>query len=263
MCTFVALNFTVMGCRKLNYCVFEKSVQWETPLGKKVVQMWLSVDPLFSKYPGWSPYNYALCSPIRLIDPNGMEVMEPEDPPTMKVIETRPAVVTAPKPEQQPTPQKEPGFFGKIWNKITNFLSSNKKEKKPTHSEGRGGAMLTTNKEGSNPQGPGQTTDVDVPMTNVDVLGDALRVPGASGNPVVDGIQMGCFLIDKAMEIKEKVETMNAQAAAKKYQDEKIVVTTFIQHANGSGYTVGRSNVARKDSAATVKEIQRIHGRKK
>ncbi|MCU7522743.1 MAG: hypothetical protein HF312_21250, partial [Ignavibacteria bacterium] len=36
-----------------------------------------SVDPLASKYPGWSPYNYTKCNPLRFIDPNGMEQGEP------------------------------------------------------------------------------------------------------------------------------------------------------------------------------------------
>ncbi len=29
------------------------------------------VDPLASKYPGWSPYNYALNNPLKNVDPNG------------------------------------------------------------------------------------------------------------------------------------------------------------------------------------------------
>ncbi len=33
--------------------------------------MWLQVDPLADKYPGWSPYNYVLGNPTRLIDKTG------------------------------------------------------------------------------------------------------------------------------------------------------------------------------------------------
>ncbi|VVV02552.1 RHS repeat-associated core domain-containing protein [Mesonia oceanica] len=36
--------------------------------------IWLSVDPMAEKYPGWSPYNYTLQNPIKYIDPTGMVV---------------------------------------------------------------------------------------------------------------------------------------------------------------------------------------------
>ncbi len=35
---------------------------------------WLSVDPKADKYPGLSPYNYALNNPLKYIDSNGQEV---------------------------------------------------------------------------------------------------------------------------------------------------------------------------------------------
>ena len=34
--------------------------------------VWLSVDPMAEKYPGWSPYNYTLNNPIKYVDPNGL-----------------------------------------------------------------------------------------------------------------------------------------------------------------------------------------------
>ena len=36
---------------------------------------WLSVDPKANKYPGWSPYNYALNNPLIYTDPNGDTVV--------------------------------------------------------------------------------------------------------------------------------------------------------------------------------------------
>lgn len=33
--------------------------------------IWLSVDPLANKYPGWSPYNYTMQNPVKYIDPDG------------------------------------------------------------------------------------------------------------------------------------------------------------------------------------------------
>jgi len=35
---------------------------------------WVSVDPLAEKFPGWSPYNYALNNPLGNFDPDGREV---------------------------------------------------------------------------------------------------------------------------------------------------------------------------------------------
>lgn len=32
---------------------------------------WLSVDPLADEYPSWSPYNYVMNNPVRLVDPDG------------------------------------------------------------------------------------------------------------------------------------------------------------------------------------------------
>ncbi len=36
--------------------------------------MWLSVDPLFEKYAGMSPYNYCAGNPVKLVDPDGREI---------------------------------------------------------------------------------------------------------------------------------------------------------------------------------------------
>jgi hypothetical protein len=39
---------------------------------------WLSVDPMADKYPSLSPYNYCAWNPVKLVDPNGMEVWKPD-----------------------------------------------------------------------------------------------------------------------------------------------------------------------------------------
>ncbi len=35
--------------------------------------MWLSVDPMWEKYAGMSPYNYCMGNPVKLVDPDGRE----------------------------------------------------------------------------------------------------------------------------------------------------------------------------------------------
>ena len=60
-----------MGCLKLSYYYSEKPVHCNARSGKKVVQVWLSVDPMSDKYPEISPYAYCANNPIILVDPNG------------------------------------------------------------------------------------------------------------------------------------------------------------------------------------------------
>ena len=40
----------------------------------ELTTMWLSVDPMADKYPSISPYAYCAWNPVKLVDPNGMEV---------------------------------------------------------------------------------------------------------------------------------------------------------------------------------------------
>src|SRR5690554_7808736 len=64
-----------MGCLKLTYQPVmqvlrtRKSVQSREA---KVVQMWLSVDPLAEVQPNKTPYHYTSNNPINRIDPTGM-----------------------------------------------------------------------------------------------------------------------------------------------------------------------------------------------
>ena len=38
------------------------------------LSLWLSVDPMADKYPSLSPYNYCAWNPMKVVDPNGMEL---------------------------------------------------------------------------------------------------------------------------------------------------------------------------------------------
>ena len=48
----------------------------EAGLSPEVISRWLSPDPLASEFPSWSPYNFVLNNPVRMVDPTGMA---PED----------------------------------------------------------------------------------------------------------------------------------------------------------------------------------------
>lgn len=40
----------------------------------ELMTMWLSIDPMADKYPSISPYAYCAWNPVKLVDPDGMEV---------------------------------------------------------------------------------------------------------------------------------------------------------------------------------------------
>ena len=42
----------------------------------ELMTMWLSVDPMADKYPSISPYAYCTWNPVKLVDPDGMDVWE-------------------------------------------------------------------------------------------------------------------------------------------------------------------------------------------
>ena len=45
------------------------------------LSIWLRVDPMSDKYPSLSPYTYCANNPVKLVDPNGEEFSNPDDPP--------------------------------------------------------------------------------------------------------------------------------------------------------------------------------------
>jgi hypothetical protein len=62
-----------MGCLKLDYYedLQVRTRKSESSGEVNIVQLWLSVDPLAEKFPGWSAYNFVMNNPLRLVDPDG------------------------------------------------------------------------------------------------------------------------------------------------------------------------------------------------
>ncbi len=102
-----------MGCFKLQYYTeqepfFLKVVKPDKEGDEKGVQGFLSVDPLTSKYPMLTPYQFASLNPIRFIDIDGLEGGEPpkfKDKPKVKVVSQSEVNVTI-------GPQAEMGVKG-------------------------------------------------------------------------------------------------------------------------------------------------------
>ena len=58
----------------------------------ELTTMWLSVDPMADKYPNISPYAYCAWNPVKLVDPDGMEVLPTSEEAYQMILMTIPEV---------------------------------------------------------------------------------------------------------------------------------------------------------------------------
>ena len=65
-------------------------------MGYELMTMWLSVDPMADKYPSISPYAYCAWNPMKLADPNGMEVyiVGSQSEKTVSLLQTKKLSIT-------------------------------------------------------------------------------------------------------------------------------------------------------------------------
>ena len=56
----------------------------------ELMTMWLSVDPMSDKYPCISPYAYCAWNPVKLVDPDGREVLPMSDEAYEMILKTLP-----------------------------------------------------------------------------------------------------------------------------------------------------------------------------
>ena len=80
------INYGQVDCTSFSHYTFTgKERDSETGYGyfgarymdHELMTMWLSVDPMADKYPGISPYAYCAWNPVKLVDPDGMEIIIP------------------------------------------------------------------------------------------------------------------------------------------------------------------------------------------
>jgi RHS repeat-associated protein len=80
------------------------------------LSVWLSIDPLADKAPGWTPYRYGFNNPIRFIDPTGM--LETDGDPTKKGDEKPKA--TPPQAPSKPAPKAPEQIMPAVPNRLPN-----------------------------------------------------------------------------------------------------------------------------------------------
>ena len=57
----------------------------------ELMTMWLSVDPMADKYPNISPYAYCAWNPVKLVDPDGRDVLPTSDEAFEMILRTLPS----------------------------------------------------------------------------------------------------------------------------------------------------------------------------
>jgi RHS repeat-associated protein len=95
-----------------------------------ITSVWQSVDPMAEKYAGWSPYNYVMLNPVKLVDPDGKESNNTPTAAPTNIIGTTHYYQWRQNDFKQRNPNlKAPEYYSKYGDKYIQIFSADTRPK--------------------------------------------------------------------------------------------------------------------------------------
>ena len=222
------------------------------------LSIWLSVDPMSDKYPSMSPYNYCANNPVKLIDPDGMEIFDteggPDDPmgkgngPAPNQTKNKPAPLTFPTSNNLPNKQNKTSQSSSTPAKTPKF-----KFNFNINLDGGGGVHFYNNSDRDRP-GPDRKTNHDVNME--DISNFPTGTGATNGSVILENLKFGFETIEQGLKINDKYKEYKQKMENEKnenYLNDTILLKDPC--TNGPHWLNPKLKVARKDSAETMQKL--------
>jgi len=227
------------------------------------LSIWLSVDPMSDKYPSMSPYNYCANNPVKLIDPNGMEIVDNEggpDGPMGKGDGPAPNQSTnKPAPLKFPTSNNLPNRQANTSQTVSTPTNNNSKKKSPSFNFNinlnGGGGVHFYNKSDRDRSGPTRKTDKDVNMVDISNFPTGTGSSGAGNVLELIGNMVGLFerggsIAEVYLEYQEQIKKEEYE----RFQNEIILLENPCPH-DPAHWLDKDLLVRRKDSLAKIQQL--------
>ena len=187
------------------------------------LSIWLSVDPMASKYPSLSPYVYCADNPVKLVDPNGEEIVD----------------------------DKPPGKLSNLLNNLDHkVVGSSDNRKFEGHSDGANRGTVTKQ-------------DVEVGIAVVATMvsaGTALEAEGL-GSAIVSGVSVANNIDDATIDTEGQTISQRKTENSPKVNDAVNFVKTISPAASAGSSTVTIAKKGFKKAATYVADMTlSMHG---